>query len=221
MNDFLRQSGKHMNENRSFLFLLIPVFILGVVLTGLLVTNSPVRASGQGQQPTVAVPTVTGTAQGPTIIVYSDPEEQINVRSGPGVQYPKVGVLINREEVPALAQTVGGTWVKIVYPGVEGGVAWVYAPFVRLTGELPIIPKPPTPTPRTTPTIDPTLASQFVVEIPPTRKPTFTPPPPLVLPTFPAQQSGTGTGGLPMGFLLVGLVSVGLFGLLVSLLRGS
>ena len=180
-----------------------------------------VQAAGQGQQPTVAVPTVTGTPQGPTIIVYSDPEEQINVRSGPGVAYPKVGVLINRQEVPALAQTVGGTWVKIVYPGVEGGEAWVYAPFVRLTGELPIIPKPPTPTPRTTPTIDPTLASQFVLEIPPTRKPTYTPPPPLIIPTYPASTGLRGTAGLPMGFVIVGLLSVGLIGLLISLLRRS
>lgn len=185
------------------------------------INSGPARASGLHQQPTVDVPTVTGTPKGPTIIVYSDPEEQINVRSGPGVNYPKVGVLINRQEVPAIAQTVGGVWVKIVYPGVESGVAWVYAPFVRLTGELPIIPKPPTPTPRTTPTIDPTLASQFVLEIPPTRKPTFTPPPPVINPTFPAPGQAGAAGRLPMGFVILGLISVGFFGLLVSFLRES
>jgi hypothetical protein len=178
-----------------------------------------VSASGSWQQPTVAIPTVTGTAKGPIAIVYSDPEDQINVRSGPDVFYPKVGVLINRQEVPALARTEEGSWVKIVYPGVPEGVAWVYAPYVRITGELPIVPKPPTPTPETTPTIDPTLASQFISEIPPTRKPTFTPPPPLIIPTYEAVPVVSGTGGLPSGFIILGLASIGVFGLIVSFLR--
>jgi len=193
--------------------------ILGVVffMTG----PEQALASGNYQQPTVSIPTVTGTPEGPLAIVYSDPEDQINVRSGPDVFYPKVGVLINRQEVPALAQTEGGTWVKIVYPGVPEGVAWVYAPYVRVTGELPVVPKPPTPTPETTPTIDPTLASQFISEIPATRKPTYTPAPPLVVPTYQPVQNSSGTGGLPSGFIILGLASVGLFGLVVSFLRRS
>jgi len=179
------------------------------------------KASESYQQPTVSIPTVTGTPRGPIAVVYSDPEDQINVRSGPDVFYPKVGVLINRQEVPALAKTEGGIWVKIAYPGVSEGVAWVYAPYVRVTGELPVVPKPPTPTPETTPTIDPTLASQFISEIPPTRKPTFTPPPPLVIPTYESALVISGTGGLPSGFIILGLVSVGIFGLIVSFLRRS
>lgn len=179
------------------------------------------QASDSNQQPTVAIPTVTGTPTGPLAIVYSDPEDQINVRSGPDVFYPKVGVLINRQEVPAIARTEGGTWVKIVYPGVAEGVAWVYAPYVRVTGELPIVPKPPTPTPATTPTIDPTLAAQFISEIPATRKPTFTPAPPLIIPTYETSSTHSGTAGLPSGFIILGLVSIGVFGLIVSVLRRS
>jgi hypothetical protein len=171
------------------------------------------------QQPTVAIPTVTGTPTGPIAIVYSEPEEQINVRSGPGTEYPKVGVLLNRQQVPALGATPGGSWVQIAYPGVEGGVAWVYAPLVRIEGVLPIVEPPPTPTPQFTPTIDPTLASQFIVEIPPTRLPTFTPAPPLVIPTFPSEEINTGTGSIPTGFVITGLTVLGLFGLILSLLR--
>jgi hypothetical protein len=197
-----------------------PILLLVIVgLISFYVSTTLVQASGSHQQPTVAIPTVTGTPKGPIAIVYSDPEEQINVRSGPDVFYPKVGVLINRQEVPALARTEGGTWVKIVYPGVPEGVAWVYAPYVRVTGELPIVPKPPTPTPETTPTIDPTLASQFISEIPPTRKPTYTPSPPLVIPTYEAVPVIGGAGGLPSGFIILGLVSIGVFGLIVSFLR--
>lgn len=172
------------------------------------------------QQPTVSIPTVTGTPSGPIAIVYSEPEDQINVRSGPGTEYPKVGVLLNRQQVPALGSTPGGSWVQIVYPGVEGGVAWVYAPLVRIIdGVLPIVEPPPTPTLQFTPTIDPTLASQFIVDIPPTRLPTFTPAPPLVIPTFPVEEIKTGTGGIPIGFVITGLTVLGVFGLIISLLR--
>ena len=201
--------------------LIISVAFIVLALVLFLEGANQAKASGSYQQPTVSIPTVTGTPKGPIAIVYSDPEDQINVRSGPDVFYPKVGVLINRQEVPALAKTEGGTWVMIAYPGVAEGVAWVYAPYVRVTGELPIVPKPPTPTPETTPTIDPTLASQFISEIPPTRKPTYTPPPPLVIPTYENALVTSGTGGLPSGFIILGLVSVGIFGLIVSFLRRS
>jgi uncharacterized protein YraI len=201
----------------ALLSILILLLALGLVWEGV----NLVEASSSFQQPTVAIATVTGTPKGPIAIVYSDPEDQINVRAGPDVSYKKIGVLINREEVPALARTEGGTWVKIVYPGVPEGVAWVYAPYVRVTGELPIVPKPPTPTPETTPTIDPTLAAQFISEIPPTRKPTFTPPPPFVIPTYEPVEVSSGTGGLPSGFIILGLVSVGIFGLIVSFLQRS
>lgn len=201
----------------SLVFILSILSALGLFLFG----SGFARASGSEQQPTVSIPTVTGTATGPMAIVYSEPEDQINVRSGPDVFYPKVGVLINRQMVPALAKSEGGGWVKIVYPGVPEGVAWVYGAYVRLTGEVPTVPKPPTPTPATTPTIDPTLASQFISEIPPTRKPTFTPAPPLVVPTYQPVAIYSGAGGLPSGFIILGLSSVGLFGLLVSFLRRS
>jgi len=200
----------------------VVLILIFLITLGLILESADlVEASSSLQQPTVAIATVTGTPKGPIAIVYSDPEDQINVRSGPDVFYPKVGVLINRQEVPALARTEGGTWVKIAYPGVSEGVAWVYAPYVRVTGELPIVPKPPTPTPETTPTIDPILAAQFISEIPPTRKPTFTPPPPLVIPTYEAVEISSGTGGLPSGFIILGLASVGVFGLIVSFLRRS
>jgi hypothetical protein len=175
---------------------------------------------GQGQQPTVAIPTVTGTPIGPIIIVYADPEEQINVRSGPGTDYPRIGVLLNREEAPALGRTPAGDWVQIIYQGVDAGVAWVYAPLVRIAGgELPIVEPPPTPTPLVTPTIDPTLASQFVVQPLATQMPTFTPPPDLAIPTFQAEEVTTGTGGVPIGFVIIGSGLFGFFGLLFSFLR--
>ena len=131
--------------------------------------------------------------------VNSD-QDQINVRGGPGTDYPIVGVLVAGQRVPALGRSLGGDWVQISYPGIEGGVAWVYSYYVTVDGELPIIEPPPTPTPRVTPTIDPTLAAQFVVELAPTRLPTFTPPPPVSMPTFTEPAPASEYSGCPDGF---------------------
>ena len=206
---------------RFFLKISLPTALLLILIWVIQIQNAQAYESGSAlnQQPTVAIPTVTGTPFGPYIIVVSDPEDQINVRSGPGTEYPKIGVLLNRQQVPALGKLPGGTWVLVSYPGAEGGVGWVYAALVQLFGEVGIAEIPATPTPRVTPTIDPTLASQFVVDIPPTRMPTFTPPPQLVIPTFPAENLPSGTGGVPMGFVISGLVVLGFFGLVLSFLR--
>jgi len=187
-------------------------------LLGLAVVPSGL-AKPLGQQPTVAIPTVTSSPFGPIATVNSE-QDQINVRGGPGTDYPIVGILVAGQQVPALGRSPGGDWVQISYPGIEGGVAWVYSYYVTVNAELPIIEPPPTPTPRVTPTIDPTLAAQFIVELAPTRLPTFTPPPPLVLPVFTEPPSSSTTTGVPMGFVVIGMAAVGLFGLLVSFFRG-
>lgn len=184
-----------------------------------LISIGPLTTSAHAQQPTVAIATVTGTPIGPYVVVDTS-QEQINVRSGPGTEYPSVGVLIGGEQVPAKGRSAAGLWIQIVYPGVEGGLAWVYAPLVTVfgTAELPIVAPPPTPTPRVTPTIDPTLAAQFVLEIPATRLPTYTPPDPLEIPQF--EQGGTGrVGGIPVGMFITAVGLMGLFGAVVSYLR--
>jgi hypothetical protein len=182
--------------------------------------TSTVRMDVAAQQPTVSIPTVTSSPFGVMATVNQD-QEQINVRAGPSQDYPIVGVLQQGERVPALGRSVGGDWVEIAYPIVDGGVAWVYSYLVTISGgELPIIVPPPTPTPKVTPTIDPTLAAQFIIVIGPTRLPTFTQPPPLSIPTYSAVTENAVPVGLPMGFVIIGLAVVGLFGLVISVFRG-
>jgi uncharacterized protein YraI len=150
-------------------------------------------------------------------------QQQINVRSGPSTYiYPPIGVLLAGQSAPALGRSPGGDWIQIYYPGVPGSVAWVYAPLVSLSGgvNLNIIEPPPTPTPVSTPTIDPTLAAAFIAPETPTRLPTFTPAPALVIPTFTDSTSASNSGGVPMGLIIVGLGFLGIFGALISFLRG-
>jgi len=164
--------------------------------------------------------TVTGTPEGPMIVV----PDEVNVRLGPGTNYDKVGVLIAGQEAPALGRSSGGEWIQIIYPGVHGNVAWVYAPFVVLDSSqqlLPIIEPPHTPTPRVTPTIDPTLAAQFNLgEAPSTRLPTYTPADPVIQPTIEPVQVESSRGFPPI-LAILGLLVVGLFGIVVSFLRGG
>ena len=156
--------------------------LLGVIFF-LAIMN--VRADIISQIPTGSIPTVTGSPPGATIVVIDNEQGFINIRSGPGtVGYNVIGVLIVGQQASALGRTLVGDWIQIAYPAVEGGIGWVWKDLVELQGSAPIIEPPPTVTPQTTPTIDPTLAAQFLVDIPPTSLPTFTPPGPLVIPTF-------------------------------------
>ena len=140
-----------------------------------------VFAGEPAQIPTGSIPTVTGTPVGAIALVLDNEQGFVNVRGGPStVAYDIIGVLVEGSNVPALGRSPGGDWVQIAYPGVPGGIAWVYSDLVDVRGSLPVIEPPPTSTPAVTSTIDPTLAAQFLVEVPPTRLATFTEPAPLL-----------------------------------------
>jgi hypothetical protein len=161
---------------------------------------------------------ITSTPVGPSILV----PDQVNVRLGPGTDYDQVGVLNTGQEAPAIGRSPGGDWIMIRYPGVPGDVAWVYAPLVTIlnlgSSVLPIVEPPPTPTPRITPTIDPTLAAQFNLGAGlATRLPTFTPAPPVPQSTIEAVAARR--AGIPPILPIAGLLIIGGFGLIVSILR--
>ena len=195
------------------------MFILAAL--GGLLFAAPGGESVLAQQPTGSIPTVTGTPAGAFITVNLD-QEQINVRSGPSTYiYPPIGVLLMGQTAPALGKSPGGDWIQIQYPGVPGSVGWVYAPLVRLSSgaNLQIVEPPPTPTPASTPTIDPTLAAIFIISETATRLPTFTPPAALVIPTF--TDASAVPQGVPIGLLIFGFGFVGALGALISFLRGG
>lgn len=173
-----------------------------------------------GQENTPPAPTVTGTPTGPIVRISATELDQINVRSGPGPTYPLIGVLLIGQEMPANGRSSDGTWVLIEYPGVQGGIGWVYAPYVEVIGgDLPVVEPPATPTPQFTATIDPTLAAQFSFVTEPTRLATYTPAPPIVIPVYEdASQAGLVNIGIPMGFIIFIL---GLAGILIGMISLS
>jgi uncharacterized protein YraI len=148
-------------------------------------------------------------------VTYSDP---INVRGGPStVHYPIVGRLFPGDILPALGVSPGREWVQVAYPSAPGGVAWVYAIYVNVSGgELLVVEAPSTPTPLVTTTIDATLAAAFNIQPTSSRMPTFTPPPPLTVPQF-TEVSTPREALVAPGVFVVSLVLLGVTGLLVSI----
>ena len=209
-----------MKSKKRKIITIVFVGIISFLFTTYFFQVVTVQANQRKQIPTGSIPTVTGTPIGAIAIVLDNDQGFINVRSGPStVAYEIVGVLVTGQRVPALGRSPGGDWIQIAYPGVPGGVAWVWSDLVEIRGNLPVVEPPPTPTPRVTPTIDPTLAAQFLVELPPTRLPTFTEPPPVSVPTFPPETVNHTSGGIPRGLLIIGTAVLGLFGLVISFLQ--
>ena len=200
----------------------LSILLVGLISCLVWLTQATLASANRLPQiPTGSIPTVTGTPIGALAVVLDNEQGFVNVRAGPGtVNYDIVGVLVVGQQVPALGRTKGGDWVQVAYPGVSGGVAWVYSDLVEIKGSLSVVEPPPTSTPQVTATIDPTLAAQFLVEAPPTRLPTFTEPAPVSMPTYALNAPITTPSRIPMGLVVIGLAVVGLFGLLISFLGG-
>lgn len=194
--------------------------VLGITLLGLFIPN---RTLVSAQQPTGSVPTVTGTPSGPVVKVYFNLPEPISVYAGPSsFDYPAIGVLLPNEIAPAIGRARGREdWIQIRYPGVPGSTGWVWGPYVSLSpgALLPLVDLPPTPTALATPTIELTLQAAFIGQQTATRLPTFTPPPPLEMPSF-TDVSQPQTTSIPMGLLILSLGLFGFFGAVISYLRG-
>ncbi len=119
--------------------------------------------------------------------------------------------------IPTVTGTPEGPIITVYqnYPVIH-----VYAGPSTFPGAiLPIIEVPATPTPFSTPTIDPTLAAAFIGQQTPTRLPTFTPPPPLDRPSF-SDVPNTSATNIPAGLLILSLGLFGFFGAVISYLRG-
>lgn len=193
----------------------IALAILGLFI--MLLLNPNPEQSVLAQQPTGSVPTVTGTPKGAFITVTYP--EQINVRSGPSSTiYPAIGVMLPGETAPAIGRSAGGDWIQIIYPGVPNNIGWVYVQLVNISPNANLVPvdAPPTPTPLTTATYDPTLAAEFPTQFTPVRLPTFTPAPPVDPLVF---TEPTSSGKFPFGFVIIGFALAGLFAAVVSFLR--
>ncbi len=89
--------------------------------------------------PTVAPPTPTPTPTPPTPMATAS-QSGINLRSGPGVDYNRIGRLALGESLPIVGRNNDSSWWLVATPG--GGVAWVSAMVVAATyadDNLPVV----------------------------------------------------------------------------------
>ncbi len=202
---------------------LFVVILIGGISLGFFNSNELLVLA---QQPTGSVPTVTGTPAGPYVRVDPSIITQVRIYSGPSSlgEYPAIGILLADETAPALARAKGKLdWIEIYYPGVPGAKAWVFSNYVQLLppgSNLDVIDVPATPTPLSTPTINPTLVAAFIGQQTATRLPTFTPPAPIEPPQFSDTNPNSKATGVPAGLLILSLALFGFFGVIISYLRG-
>ena len=99
----------------------------------------------------------------------------VNVRSGPGTNYPVIGVAPFGAEGAIVGRTADSQWWAVSVPSAPGGIGWVSDDYVAVTGaeDVPVIVVPPpvyvppapapapTPTPVPPPTATPSAQMAF------------------------------------------------------------
>ena len=133
--------------------------------TGTVTPTMPVTPTVTGTATPAATPTSQATpvplptqAPGDNTRVMS---AALNMRMGPGTNYPIVRSLPNGTILLVLGQDYSGGWLYVRTMDLQLG--WVARAFTNFTGRAPIISAPPTPiAPPSTPTATPTAIPTFV-----------------------------------------------------------
>jgi uncharacterized protein YraI/beta-lactamase class A len=81
----------------------------------------------------VALPTATATFSATVIGLVLG---EINVRYGPGVDYPRVGVAREGERFEITAWHTQLPWIQVRYPGAPNGYGWVAAELLEIQGDI-------------------------------------------------------------------------------------
>lgn len=84
-------------------------------------------------------------------------EDKVNVRSGPGTEYPVITQLGMNTTTEIIGVVASQDWWEVILP--SGGIGWVSARYLDMGGCLTcvaLVTPPPTPTPRPTSTPSPT-----------------------------------------------------------------
>lgn len=146
--------------------------------------------------PTATPLPVTPTPEGVTITITG---AQQNVRSGPGDQYPVIGVMQRGQQARVVGATQDNTWVVINFNGQMG---WLVVYLLDVFGSLntvPIVPPPPTPTPNFTPTPIMPLEPDIVIDAVTIQPQPIQPGQPFVATVNVRNQGQTPTGAFAVG----------------------
>jgi hypothetical protein len=115
-------------------------------------SSAPAKAAPTALAPTS--PTSPTEHLGPTLRAG----QAVNIRSGPGTDYPVIGGLQPGNDIPVLGQDSGGNWLVIAYASGQGWVAKIVVTVNGDTAGLPVVAAPPAPPTAVPPTAAPTSA---------------------------------------------------------------
>ncbi|NKQ35526.1 MAG: hypothetical protein HF973_07920 [Chloroflexi bacterium] len=171
-----------MNAKRPLFFLISILFIVSLACNAFagntepalelpppLVTTEPGATPVSGLAPTATLPSdapVSSTAVpgSATVAILVD----LNIRSGPGVAYDRIGFFTKGATVPALGRDPGsGWWLVQCPPHISAPQCWVSGgpqyTQPNNADSVPVAPAPPTPTPIPTNTPEPTAEADTAV----------------------------------------------------------
>lgn len=150
---------------RRYCLLTLAVFIVSILACGPAATPkeaeppsvSETEATSVPAAPTPVAATSTPIPPTPTPITATVEAEALNMRTGPGVEYDRIGVVRGGDVLNIMARTPAADWLKVIGPdGTEG---WVAAAYVALNiapseipedVEIPTLPTSPAPIPTPT-----------------------------------------------------------------------
>ena len=110
---------------------------------------TPVSQSATATPESSTPAAATATPEPPTATPITEPQIRtqaaMNVRGGPGTNYPLIGALNAGESVRITGKNPGGDWWQITLEnGVDG---WVYGPLVEISGDTAAVALAEIPTP--------------------------------------------------------------------------
>lgn len=123
------------------------------------ITPSVFQETTAPATPTGPLPAESPTPDIPLVTVNVD----LNVRSGPGTHYDRIGLLPAGSTTEIRGRNEEGSWWQIIYPDSPAGLAWISADYGTADNadDVPLAAIPPTPIP-------PTPAQPTPTAVPPT-----------------------------------------------------
>ncbi len=148
-----------MNKRLSALLVFISILISGCSAAGASPTPAsptdtpiPTAAEAVDVATFTPIPVPTLTAQPPPGVPMASPSGQaVNCRSGPGLGWEVLTLIKVWQSAEIVAKNADASWVEVKNPLVAGGLCWMSASVVTISGDLSRVPlgiaaAPPAPT---------------------------------------------------------------------------
>jgi uncharacterized protein YraI len=97
--------------------------------------SSPIPPTSEGGPESIIPTPVPG-------FPFVTANENVNIRTGPGIDYDNIGILKQGENAAIIAYSQDSSWWAIRYPNPPLDIGWVSADYVTQTGDVTIVPTP-------------------------------------------------------------------------------